>query len=96
MNFNEMRNQVRTTGRKVARQSTVETLGYEELSALELTIEDIDATDWIIEPEPRLQVSMSDLVAAWNGSQPPGTSVENQAPNSARFKRFVQALTRGA
>lgn len=96
MNFNEAMLAV-NSGKKVARQAWLDSMGAnyqngDDLDEGGLSREDFFATDWIVEPELALNVKESQIVAAWNSSLPPGSPEMNLAPNSARYKRFIEAL----
>lgn len=91
MNFNEAMAAV-AAGKRIRRPEMGDVFfDGEELDDYGLTRHDFLATDWEVKPSD-LTVTEEMLVRAWNASLPDGAPEANRAPNSGRFKRFMEAL----
>lgn len=93
MNYTEMIQQSRATGKAVARQAWLDDGDeYQALDELTTTVADTEATDWVIAPDENVELTLARVTEAWNAALVAGSPEINRAPNSARFKRFAQQL----
>lgn len=85
----------RSQNRRIARTSDLATSGdssYTSVDNLRVSVLDMMATDWQVEPIREVTLNMETLIRKWNEALPSGTLEANKAPVSDRFKRFATSI----